>query len=143
MHYETFMGPGYGPACEQTAGEDAAGQEKAAKAMVQEVETVPNRRKAPRGKIPRGAFVGSGRAGARSARGAEVGLALRSRGQLLVGGFFLIQRLLQDSSAIIAAKLLGPRHQTAIARDLVVLDRLSGIDQCRVQNRLVVDLAGN
>src|SRR5260370_24924300 len=55
----------------------------------------------------------------KSARGAQVDLAVGKRGQLLVGRLFLVERLLQDAGAIVAAELLCPRDQAAVARDLV------------------------
>ena len=41
------------------------------------------------------------------------------------------------------AEFLGPGDQRAVAGDLVVLDRLGGCDQRRVQHLLVRDLAGD
>src|ERR1035437_1623970 len=75
----------------------------------------------------------------RSACGPKVDLALRQRGQLPVGCPLLIERLLQNTGAIVAARLLRPRDQAAVARDLVVFGGLGGVDQCRIQHRLVRD----
>src|SRR5262249_4950889 len=52
----------------------------------------------------------------RSACCPHVDLALGQRRQLLVGRLFLIQRLLQDAGAVVAAELLGPGDQAAVAR---------------------------
>src|SRR3954454_9323666 len=49
------------------------------------------------------------------AGGAQVHLALCDRRQLLVGGLFFIEGLLQHAGAIVAAELLGPGDQTAVA----------------------------
>src|SRR5499426_522433 len=76
-------------------------------------------------------------------RGATVDLALRHDGELLVGRFFLFEVLLQQGSAVAAAELVRPGDQAAVARDLVVLDRLRGRNERRVQHRLVGDLAGD
>jgi hypothetical protein len=68
--------------------------------------------------------------GSRSlARGAQVDLALGEGGQLLVGRLLLVERLLQDGGAIVAAELLRPRDQAAIAGDLIVFGgQWSGFD---------------
>src|SRR5215475_681482 len=76
-----------------------------------------------------------------SARGAEIDLAFRQRGQLLVGGLFLVQRLLQQARAIVTAKLPRPCDQAAIACDLIMLGRLRRVDQRGIQHGLVGDFA--
>src|SRR5262245_9958824 len=78
-----------------------------------------------------------------SLRGAAIDLALRQDGELLVGRLFLVEVLLQQGGAVAAAELLGPGDQAAIAGDLVVLHRLRGGDERRIEHRLVVDLAGD
>jgi hypothetical protein len=60
----------------------------------------------------------------KSARGAQVDLALGERGPFLVSRLFLLQRLLQDTGDIVAAKLPGPRDQAAAERDFVMLSGL-------------------
>src|SRR3974390_3069358 len=66
-------------------------------------------------KIPKPQNVASGPArrfvpSCRSARSAQIGLALRKRGQLLVGCLFLIERLLQNAGAIVASELFRPER---------------------------------
>src|ERR1700746_1796984 len=58
--------------------------------------------------------------------------AFGDRGQFLVGRFFLVQVLLKERCAVIAPKLLRPCNQTAVTRDLVMLDRLCGSNQCGI-----------
>src|SRR5215207_3578078 len=95
-------------------------------------------RETPREVSPRGVLPHST---VESACGPQVDLAFRQRAQLLVGDLFLIERLLQNTGAIVASKLPRPRDQAAVARDLIVLGGLRGIDQGRVQHGLVGDLA--
>src|SRR6516162_10064191 len=76
-----------------------------------------------------------------SARGAEIDLAFRQRGQFLVSGLFLIQRLLQQARAIVTAELPRPCDQTTIACDLIMLGRLCRVDQRGIQHGLVGDFA--
>src|ERR1700682_2325498 len=97
-------------------------------------------RETPRGRFRRG-VLSQFMLNLRSARGAKVDLALGQRGQLFVSGPFLIEGLLQDTGAIVAAKLLRPRDQAAVARDLIMLGGLGGVDQCGIQHRFVLDLA--
>src|ERR1700682_4992133 len=68
---------------------------------------------------------------------------LRDRRKLLVRRLLLIEVLFEQGRAIVASQLPRPGDQAAVARDLVVLDRLRRGDQSRVQHALVVDLAGN
>src|SRR4029079_6570458 len=63
----------------------------------------------------------------------------RERRELLVGRFFFLEVLGEHAGAIVAAKLLGPRDQRAVTRDLVVLDGLRSRDQPGVQRLLVLD----
>src|SRR5215213_7823902 len=56
-------------------------------------------------------------------------------GQRLVGGFLLVQRLLQQACGIGHAELFSPRTKGAIARNLVVLDRLGGSDKPSIESR--------
>src|SRR5580658_8846923 len=72
-----------------------------------------------------------------------IGAAFRDRGQFVVGRFFLSKVLLQHLRAVVATENLGPRDQRSIAGHLVVLDRLRGGDESRVQNVLVVNFAGD
>src|SRR5262249_41770866 len=74
-------------------------------------------------------------------RGAAIQFTLRHGGQLLVRRFFLVEILLKQCRAIVAPEFLCPRDQRAIARDLIVLDRLRRSDERGIQNRLVLDLA--
>src|SRR6266851_6930492 len=99
----------------------------------------PVQRETPRGSFRRG-VLSQYMLNLRSARGAKVDLALGQRGQLFVSDPFLIEGLLQDTGAIVAAKLLRPRDQAAVARDLIMLGGLGGVDQCRIQHRFVLDL---
>jgi len=46
--------------------------------------------------------------------------------QLLVGSVFLIEVLLKNTGAVVAAHLLRPGNQRAVAGDLIMLDRLRG-----------------
>jgi len=55
----------------------------------------------------------------KSACGAQVDLAVGEHAQLLIGRLFLVERRPQDAGAIIAAKLLRPRDQAALARRYV------------------------
>src|SRR5207253_1628793 len=59
-------------------------------------------------------------------RRAQVDLALGDVGELLVGRLFLLEILLQQVGAVVAAEPLRPGDQRAVARDLVMLDRLRG-----------------
>ena len=63
--------------------------------------------------------------------------------QLVVGHIFLIEILLQKRGAIGAAELLCPGLQRAVAGDLVMLHRLGGGDDGRIEDLLVRDLACN
>src|SRR5262245_59990903 len=74
-------------------------------------------------------------------RGAAIQFTLGHGGQLLVRRFFLVEILLKQCRAIVAPEFLCPRDQRAIARDLIVLDRLRRSDERGIQNRLVLDLA--
>src|SRR5690348_12310450 len=65
-------------------------------------------------------------------RRTQIDLALGDRGQLLVGRLFLVQRLLQNGGAIVAAGLLRPGDQAAVARNFVVLGGLRRVDQCGI-----------
>src|SRR5215470_670882 len=75
--------------------------------------------------------------------GAAIDEAFGERVELRVGRLLLLERPLEDAGAVVAAKLLRPRDQRSVARDLVVLDRLRGGDQRRVEHLLVLDLAGH
>src|SRR5437016_2815183 len=57
---------------------------------------------------------------ARPSGGPHVDLALRDLGELLVGGLLLLEVLLEQLRAVIAAEPLRPCDQRAVARDLVV-----------------------
>src|SRR5262245_28951586 len=61
-------------------------------------------------------------------RGATIDLALGQRRELLVSRLFLLEVLLEQVGAVAASQLSGPCDQTAVAGDLVVLDRLCGSD---------------
>src|ERR1700681_4834580 len=102
-------------------------------------------RKTPRGRFPRGVLSQSClvSSSSRSARGAKIDLALRQRGQLLVGCLFLIEGLVQNTGAIVAAKLLRPSDQASVARGLIVLGGLGGGDPCRIHHRFIRDFAGD
>ena len=56
---------------------------------------------------------------------------------------FLVESLLQDAGAIVAPELFGPCDQAAVARDLIMLGGLCGVDQSLIQHRLVRDFAGD
>jgi hypothetical protein len=71
----------------------------------------------------------------------QVDLALGQRGQLLVGDLFLIQRLLQDTGAVVSPKLPGPGDEATITYDFVMFGGLRSVDQRRIQLVLVRDLA--
>src|ERR1700731_4761109 len=101
-----------------------------------------NPRKTPRGCCPRDVLSQSAEL-FRSARGAKIDLALRQRGQLLVGRPFLIEGLLQNACAIVTAELFRPRDQAAVARYLIMLGGLAGVDQGRIEHRLVRDFASD
>src|SRR5690349_20236989 len=60
---------------------------------------------------------------------------LRQRGELLVGGLFLVQVLAQQLVYLVIAQQLGVGADAAVARDLVVLDLLGRGDQRRVHHR--------
>ena len=47
----------------------------------------------------------------------------------------LLEVLLKETSGLVVAELLGPGDQRAIARDLVVLDSLSGTDDVLISVR--------
>jgi hypothetical protein len=49
----------------------------------------------------------------------------------------------QQPHHVIAAEFIRPSNQSAITRDLIVLDRLCGADDGGIENLLVGDLAGN
>src|SRR5262249_49945375 len=67
--------------------------------------------------------------------------AFRHRGKLLVGRLFLIEVLLPQGGAIVAAEVLGPCDQTAVAGDLVMRHRRGGSDEPPLQLGLVRRLA--
>src|SRR5256885_529847 len=71
----------------------------------------------------------------------EVDLLLAQRRKFLIGGFFFLQRCRQKLGDRILAEFFGPRDKGAVSSDLIVLHRLRGRDQRRVQHVLVVDLA--
>src|SRR6476646_11059151 len=56
-------------------------------------------------------------------------------GQLLVRRLFLVEVLLQQGRAIVAAEFLRPGDQAAIAGDLVVFDRLRRGNEGRIEHR--------
>jgi hypothetical protein len=62
---------------------------------------------------------------------------------LLAGRLFLIQDLVQDAGAVVAAELLGPGDEGAVTGDFVVFDSLSGGEQGGVENLRIGDLAGD
>jgi hypothetical protein len=70
-----------------------------------------------------------------------IDVAFGKGGQLAVRGLLLLQILFEQPGAIRTPELLDPRDQGALTRHLVVLDRLSRGDQCRVKHVLVVDLS--
>src|SRR6202021_3510538 len=78
-----------------------------------------------------------------SARSAKIDFSLRQRCQLLVGPPFLIEGLLQNARTIGAAELFRPSDQAAVARDLIMLGGLAGIDQGGIKHRLVRDFASD
>jgi hypothetical protein len=57
------------------------------------------------------------------------------RGQCLVRGFFLVQRLLKEIRGFVIAELVSPFGQAAIGSDFVVFDFLGGADEGRVDRR--------
>ena len=75
--------------------------------------------------------------------GFSVYVALRHRGELAVRQLFLIEVLLQDGRAVIAAKHFRPCDQRAVTRDLIMFDALRGGNQGSVKHVLVVDFARN
>src|SRR5205807_1713203 len=77
----------------------------------------------------------------RLASGAQIDLAFGDRSQLLVGRLLFLERLGEYGCAIVAAELLGPGNQAAVARDLVMLGGLCRVDQRRIEHRLVGDFA--
>ena len=60
-----------------------------------------------------------------------------SDAELLVGGLFFVQRLLQQVSGLVVSHGSGPRDERAVGRHLVVLDALRRGDEARVSGRLV------
>src|SRR5205823_10416039 len=86
-----------------------------------------------------GVFAGTAAVGRRLR--ARIDLAFGDGGELGVGRLLFLQVLAQDLCALALAELVGPGHQGAVARDLVVLDRLSKRDNGSVQDVLVLDLA--
>ena len=64
-------------------------------------------------------------------------------GELLVGGLLLVEILMEQRSAIVAAQLPRPRDKAAVAGYFLVLDRLCGGDERCVENGLILDLAGH
>src|SRR3712207_3313637 len=77
----------------------------------------------------------------KSLRSLRVDLAFGDPVELLIGRLFLIQDLVQDAGAIVAAELLGPSHESAVAGDLVMLHGLSGGQKSSVENLRIGDLA--
>src|SRR5262245_66674235 len=63
-----------------------------------------------------------------------IDVAFGKGGQLAVRGLLLLQVLFEQPGAIRAPELLRPRDQRAVARHLVVLDRLGRGDQGRVED---------
>src|SRR5262249_31102358 len=76
-------------------------------------------------------------------RGAAVQSTLGHGSQLLVCRFFLVEVLLKQGRAIVAAQLFRPCDQRAVARDLIVLDGLRRSDERGIEDRLVLDFAGD
>src|SRR5262245_9944326 len=74
-------------------------------------------------------------------RGLAIDVAFGKGGELAVRGLLLLQILFEQPGAVRPPQLLGPRNQRAVARHLVVLDRLSCGNQGRIEHVLVVDLA--
>src|SRR5215210_2922939 len=72
-----------------------------------------------------------------------VDLAFGDGGQLLICRLLLIQGLLQHARAVLAAELLRPGNQGAVAGNLVVLHRLRGRQESRVERVFIRHLAGN
>jgi hypothetical protein len=58
-----------------------------------------------------------------------------------VGCLFLVEILLQQRDTIPLAQWVRPRNQGALARDLVMLDRLRCRDEGCIENGLVLDFA--
>ena len=75
-------------------------------------------------------FVGMRRVG-----GALIDAALGQSGELLVGGLFLVERLLQEPRRLGVSHRLRPRDQRAVGRHLVVLGALPGGNQARIHRR--------
>ena len=85
-------------------------------------------------------------------RHVTVDLALRERGQPCILCLLFVERKLKEVDNVQAAEcrfvdnctrteLRSPGYQRAITDYLVMLDRLSGRQECRVEYLLVVDLA--
>src|SRR5262245_27197751 len=71
---------------------------------------------------------------------ASIDTAFCQRRQFLVGGFLLLEILLQELRAVIAPELLGPRDQAAVTGNLVVFDRLGSRNQRSIEHRTVINL---
>ena len=69
--------------------------------------------------------------------GLLIDAALGEGRQLLVGGLFLVERLLQQIRGLVVAHRARPGHQRAVCGHLVVLGTLAGGNQARVHRRLV------
>src|SRR5690349_4839021 len=67
-------------------------------------------------------------------------LAGRELAQLLVGRFFLAQRLLEETACVAEAELVGPGRECAVARDLVVLHGLRRRDQAGIERLAALEL---
>src|SRR5215204_6417234 len=62
-------------------------------------------------------------------------------GQLLVGALFFLEDAVEDAGAVRTAELLRPGRERAVASDLVMLDRLGGGEQRRVEDLRIVGVA--
>ena len=86
---------------------------------------------------------GGARRGARprvdGLRRLAIDAVFRHRRQFLVRGLFFVEVLLQQGCAVLAAELLRPRDQAAVAGDLVVLNGLGGGNQGGIQHALIFD----
>ena len=69
--------------------------------------------------------------------------AFRQGCKLLVRLFLLIERLLEQRNAVIAADLFRPRDERAVAKSFRSARRLAPQRWRCVQDRFVVDLSGN
>jgi len=65
------------------------------------------------------------------------------RSTTLVGRLLFVEIGGEQPHHVIAAELIRPSNQSAITRDLIVLDRLRRSDDGSIENLLVHDLAGN